>query len=332
MKIILIGGTRFLGRHFVEHAVKAGHDITLFHRGLSGCTDFPEIEHVHGDRAHDLERLGDRAWDAVVDTSGYLPRIVRTSAQFFAKRANHYTFVSSLSVYNTYTPGMVEHDDVAKLEGPEPDVMTPETYGALKALCEQEVMSAFPDRSFHVRAGMIVGPMDYSDRFTYWVRRISMGGDVMVPEPRRRPMQLIHGGDLAAWMLRMAEHRGAGIYHATTPDVPWTFEDVLEACREVSGSKANWVWAPESFFLEEKVEFWQELPLCVPPPEDAVMTVSVAKAVADGLTWKPLLITTRETLAWDAMRPPGTLLKAGLAPEREVALLETWRQRSQKSE
>ena len=328
MKIILIGGTRFLGRHFVEHAVKAGHTITLFHRGATGCTDFPQVEHVHGDRATDLDKLGTRTWDAVVDTSGYLPRIVRTSAQFFAERAQHYTFVSSLSVYNTYRPGMVEHDDVAKLEGPEPDVMTPESYGALKALCEKEVMTAFPDRNVQVRAGMIVGPSDYSDRFTYWVRRVSMGGDIIVPEPRKRPIQIIHAGDLAAWMLHMTEKGGEGIYHATAPKEPHTFEEVLEACREVSGSKPNWVWAPESFFQEEKVEFWQELPLCVPPPEDAVMTVSVAKAIAAGLTWKPLLITTRETLAWDANRPAGTQLKAGLAPEREVALLEIWRKRS----
>jgi hypothetical protein len=130
-------------------------------------------------------------------------------------------------------------------------------------------------------------------------------------------------------MLRMAERRGIGIYHATTPDVPWTFEGVLDACREVSGSKPNWVWAPESFFVEQKVEFWQELPLCAPPPDDAVMTVSVAKAVRDGLTWRPLLVTARETLAWDAYRPSGTQLKAGLAPEREIALLETWHKRSQ---
>lgn len=328
MKIVLIGGTRFLGRHFVEHAVKAGHDITLFHRGSAACADFPHVEHVHGDRAQDLERLGDRTWDAVIDTSGYLPRVVRTSAQFFASRATHYTFVSSLSVYNTYQPGMVEHDDVAKLDGPEPETMTPETYGALKALCEREVMAAFPDRSVQVRAGMIVGPWDYSDRFTYWVRRVSMGGEIIVPEPRRRPIQIIHAGDLAAWMLRMTEQGGNGIYHATAPQEPFTFEEMLEACREVSGSKPSWVWAPESFFTEEKVEFWQELPLCVPPPEDAVMTISVAKAMADGLTWKPLLITARETLAWDAMRPPGTQLKAGLAPEREVSLLEAWRKRS----
>ncbi len=329
MKIVLIGGTRFLGRHFVEHAVKAGHSITLFHRGLAGCTDFPEVEHVHGDRAHDLDKLGDRIWDAVVDTSGYLPRVVRTSAQYFAERAQYYTFVSSLSVYNTYTPGMVEHEDVARLHGPEPDAMTSETYGALKALCEKEVMAAFPYRNVQVRAGMIVGPSDYSDRFTYWVRRISMGGEILVPEPRRRPIQIIHAGDLAAWMLRMVEQRGNGTFHATAPHEPFTFEEVLEACRVVSGSKPTLVWAPESFFQEEKVEFWQELPLCVPPPEDAVMTVSVAKAIADGLTWRPLLVTARETLAWDAYRPAGTQLKAGLAPEREVALLETWRKRSQ---
>ncbi|HET9234090.1 MAG TPA: NAD-dependent epimerase/dehydratase family protein [Candidatus Eisenbacteria bacterium] len=326
MKIVLLGGTRFLGRHFVEHAVKAGHAITLFHRGLSGCTDFPEVEHVHGDRTQDLERLGDRTWDAVVDTSGYFPRIVRTSARFFADRAAHYTFVSSLSVYNVYQPGMVEHDDVAKLEeGPEPDAITPENYGALKVLCEKAVMDSFPDRSLHVRAGMIVGPWDYSDRFTYWVRRVSTGGDILVPEPRRRPMQLIHAGDLAAWMLRMVETRGSGIYHATSPQEPWTFEEVLDACREVSGSKVNWVWAPESFFLEHKVEFWQELPLCAPPPDDAVMTISVGKAIADGLTWRRLLITARETLAWDAVRPPGTTLKAGLTPAREVELLDLWR-------
>jgi nucleoside-diphosphate-sugar epimerase len=328
MKVLLLGGTRFLGRHLVEHARAAGHELTLFHRGLPHCTEFPEVLHVHGDRTQDLDRLNGRTWDAVIDTSGYLPRVVRASAARLASRAGHYTFVSSISVYNTFRPGMTEHEDVARLSDPATEEITGDTYGALKALCEQEVEAAFPGRALHVRAGLIVGPWDYTDRFTYWVRRLSTGGEILVPEPPSRPVQLIHAGDLAAWMLRMAEPGRAGVYHATSPHDPWTFEDVLKACRDVSGSKATWSWAPESFFQDEQVAFWQELPLCTPAPDHAVCQVSVAKAVRDGLTWRPLQVTARETLAWDAVRPPGTLLKAGLTPARELALLETWRRRN----
>jgi 2'-hydroxyisoflavone reductase len=328
MKLLVLGGTRLIGRHLVEHALAGGHRITLFHRGLPQCALFPEVEHVHGDRATDLVRLGDRTWDAVIDNCGYLPRLVRTSAGFLASRTGHYTFVSSMSVYTSYRPGMTEHDDVAHIDNPETEEITPETYGALKALCEREVEAAFPGRALFVRAGLIVGPWDYSDRFTYWVRRISTGGEIIVPEPQDRPIQMIHAGDLAAWMLRMAEARTAGIYHASSPAEPWTMKEVLEACRDVSGSKPTWVWAPEAFFLEEKVEFWQELPLCTPAPDHAVFQLSVAKAVARGLAWRPLAVTARETLAWDAERPPGTVLKAGLTPQREVELLDALRKRS----
>jgi 2'-hydroxyisoflavone reductase len=197
----------------------------------------------------------------------------------------------------------------------------------LKALCEEAVEAVFPGRALHVRAGLIVGPHDYTDRFTYWVRRLSTGGEVLVPEPRNRPVQMIHAGDLAAWILRMTEGGKSGIYHATTPDVPWTLETVLEACRDVSGSKVAWVWAPEGFFLEHQVAFWQELPLCVPQAEAAMLQVNVGKAVRDGLTWRPLQVIARETLAWDARRPPGTTLLAGLTAARETELLQAWHER-----
>jgi 2'-hydroxyisoflavone reductase len=327
MRLLVIGGTRFLGKHLVPRARAAGHDLTVFHRGMSGCSGEPGVEHLHGDRQKDLDLFRGRSWDAVVDTCGFVPRVVRASAEALAGSVDRYVFVSSISVYREFRTGMTENDDVARLADPTVEEITGETYGGLKSLCEEAVEAALPGRSLHVRAGLIVGPDDYTDRFTYWVRRISTGGEVLVPEPGNRPVQMIHVDDLAAWMLRMIEAKQTGVYHATTPDVPWTFADVLGACREVSGSKAEWVWVPEKFLLDEKVVFWQEIPLCIPEAERALLQVGVGKAVREGLTWRPLLITARETLAWDARRPPGTQLKAGLTAERETELLRTWRER-----
>ena len=229
MKVLILGGTRFLGRHLVEQALEAGDAVTLFHRGTGGCTLFPEVEHIHGDRDGQLDRLKDGRWDVVIDTSGYVPRLVSDSARLLADRVEHYTFVSTISVFREFVPGMNEDAPLAELEDPTVETVTGETYGGLKVLCERAAEAAMPGRVHHVRAGLIVGPHDNTDRFTYWVRRIPMGGRVLIPEPADRPIQVIHAGDLAAWILARAGKRRPGTFLATGPRTPHTMEDLVAA-------------------------------------------------------------------------------------------------------
>ncbi len=331
MKLLILGGTKFLGRHTVELARKAGHTITLFHRGETNPELFPEVEHVLGNRDGGLDKLAGRTWDVAIDNCGYFPRLVDASARFLADKVGHYTFVSSISVYSKFYAGMDERAPIAVLEDPTVEEITETTYGGLKALCEEAAERAMPGRVLSVRAGLIVGPYDVTDRFTYWVRRVAMGGRVLVPSPPERPAQFIHAADLAAWMLKMAERGKAGIYNATGPLSStgagagiYTMEEVLAACREAAGSKAEFVWVDERYLLERKVELWSDLPLATPAEEDGLMEVDVSRAAADGLTVRPLLNIVRETLAWDATRPIGTELKAGLKPARESELLTEW--------
>jgi 2'-hydroxyisoflavone reductase len=324
MKCLILGGTRFLGRHLVEQGKAGGHTITLFHRGQGGCSLYPEVEHIHGNRDGELRKLAGRRWDVAIDTSGYVPRLVGASARALAEQVEHYTFVSSISVYPKFWPDMTEEAPVSVLSDPTVEEITGETYGGLKVLCEQAAEDAMPGRVCHVRSGLIVGPHDPTDRFTYWVRRVSTGGKVLAPGPPERSVQLIHGADLADWMLRMAANRKAGVFHAVGPAPPHTLNQVLDTCREASGSNASWVWASEPFLVERKVEFWSDLPVCVTEDAIGVMDVNIERAVREAIRFRPLLQTVRETLAWDMSRPPGTTLKAGLAPARELELIQAW--------
>jgi len=324
MRLLVIGGTRFVGRHLVEAALAAGAEVTLFHRGSGGCTLFPEVRHVHGDRDGGLSALGDGSWDAVVDTCGYVPRLVRASAEFLAGRAGHYTFISTISVYSPFTPGLDEISPVAALDDPTTEEVTGETYGGLKVLCEQAAEAAMPGRVLQVRPGIIVGPHDPTDRFTYWVRRIPMGGRVLVPSPPDRPIQFVHAADLGAWVVRMALAGKTGVYNATGPDTPHTMEALVRTCRDVGGGNAEFVWVDEPFLVREGVGFWRELPLCIEAADRGVFMARVGKALDDGLELRPMVQTVRETLAWDAKREPGTQLAAGLKADREAELLERW--------
>jgi len=324
MKLLVIGGTRFVGRHLVEAALKEGMEVTLFHRGASGCDLFPEAEHLHGDRDGGLEPLRGRHWDAAVDTCGYVPRIVRASAELLADQVNHYTFISTISVYSPFTAGMDETAPVATLEDPATETITAETYGGLKVLCEQAAEEAMPGRVLHVRPGIIVGPYDPTDRFTYWVRRIPMGGPVLVPGPPERPIQFIHAGDLGAWVVRMLAAGRTGVYNATGPEPPHTMEAVVRTCKEVGGGNADFVWVDEPFLKQNEVGFWRELPLCIEWESHEVFLSTIRKSVEAGLELRPLVQTIRETLAWDVGRPPGTQLAAGLKADREADLLKRW--------
>ena len=324
MRLLIIGGTRFMGRHLTEFALAAGHEVTLFHRGETGADLFPEAEHVLGDRDGGFAPLGGGRWDAAVDMCGYFPRQVREATAFLADRVEHYTFISSISVYPDGAKDLDEDSPVIRLEDPGVEEITEKTYGGLKALCEEAAERGMPGRVLNVRSGLIVGPHDPTDRFTYWVRRAAAGGKVLAPLPQERPVQFIHAADGAAWILRMAERRGTGVFNVAGPQRPHTLAEVLTACREVSGSQAEFVWIPEAFLVEAGAKFWEEITLCEPGDSAGIMSVDISRALAEGLELRPLVQTARETLAWDAYRPPGTELKAGLAAVREAELLRRW--------
>jgi 2'-hydroxyisoflavone reductase len=322
MRILILGGKLFLGRHLVEAAVVRGHEVTLFNRGQTNPELFPEVENLHGDRDGDLSALEGRSWDSVIDTSARVPRWVRTSAELLADRVDHYTFVSSCSVYaDTSRPGTDERAPVHTLEDETVEEITSaETYGALKALCESAAEESLPGRVLSVRAGLIVGPYDDSGRFTYWVHRIARAGDVLAPEPHDQPVQLIHARDLAEWILTMAEEERVGVFNATGPEQPLTMEQLLEECRAATGSEARIVWTDEQALVDQGVEAWTDLPLWLAPGSNreiaGFLAIDVSKAVAAGLRFRPLEQTVRDTLEQAETKP-----EAGLDPVRERALL-----------
>lgn len=328
MRILIFGGTNFLGRHTAA-ALERGHEVTLFHRGQTNPGLFPDAEEILGDREHDLALLAGREWDAVIDVPGYVPRIVRASAQALAGHVKHYAFISTISVYDSIPePGMDESAPVGQLPEPSEDVQ--KYYGQLKALCEDEVRAAFPDAALVIRPGLIVGPFDPTDRFSYWPIRISDGGEVLAPGDPDRQVQVIDARDLANWTVDCVERGTTGTFNATGPATRLTMREMLEACREGTASDATFTWVDESFLEAEGVGPWMEVPLWLPASDTdtrGMLAVSIDRAVNAGLTFRPLAETARDTLAWHRSRPAGTQLKAGLQPERERELLEKWQAR-----
>jgi 2'-hydroxyisoflavone reductase len=342
MKLLILGGTKFLGLYVVEAALARGHEVTLFNRGNLNPEMFPGVEKLRGDRDGGLDSLRGKRWDAVVDTSGFSPRVVRDSARLLSAGVEHYTFISSQSVYrDTRVPGVDEDYPVSTITDErlrEAEALNQselldapfygEMYGALKALSERAVEGEMPGRVLNVRAGLIVGPHDNTDRFTYWPRRVAEGGEVLAPGDPKRQVQFIDVRDLAGWVLDMAEARRVGTFNATGPDYRLTMGRVLEVCRGTTGSDARFVWVDEKFLLDAGVEPWMEVPLWTTEADIAnryFMGVSVEKAIAAGLRFRPLSETVRDTLEWDLTRPADTKRRAGLARERERELLDAWR-------
>ena len=334
MRILILGGPVFVGRYLIEAALARGHEVTLFNRGRHHAELYPEVEKLRGERDGNLEALRGRRWDAVIDTCGYVPRVVRASAALLADAVDQYTFISSVSVYTEFAPGMDETAPVGTLTETElreadaieaADRTTGVTYGRLygplKAACEQAAEEAMPGRVLTIRPGLIVGPHDYSDRFTYWVHRVARGGEVLAPGRPGRQVQFIDVRDLAEWVVRMIEARQVGVFNAKGPDYLLTMQRLLEECRAVSGSDARFVWVSESFLLESGVKPWTEVPLWIPEEHDESTYVDFSKALAAGLTFRPLAETIRDTLAWDNTRPPDEERQAGLKRERELELL-----------
>jgi 2'-hydroxyisoflavone reductase len=325
VRVLVLGGTAFLGRAFVDAALVRGHELTLFNRGRSNPGAFPQVEQLHGDRDGGLDVLRGRTWDAVYDTSGYLPRVVRASVELLREAAPHYTFVSSISVYADFSrPGVDEHSPVATVDDESNEDVNAH-YGALKALCERVVQDVYGESALVIRPGLIVGPHDPTDRFTYWPRRVAEGGDVLAPAPPDRPLQFIDVRDLGEWSVRLIEERASGVFNATGPDRLLTMGELLDESVRVTGSGARPVWVDEAFLLEQGVGPWMELPLWIPAGEmGAMMEADISRAVAAGLTFRPITETVRATLEWDTARPQAERdePKAGLARERERELLE----------
>jgi 2'-hydroxyisoflavone reductase len=322
VKLLIVGGTRFLGRHLAQQALDAGHHVTLFHRGQSNAALFPEAEHRIGDRNGDLFALREGTWDAVIDTSAYVPRQVRAMADALKGRVGHYQLVSTISVYADLSrPGGDEHAALATLADPSTEVIDGDTYGGLKALCEQALTEAMPDRAAIVRPGLLVGPHDPTGRFTWWVQRMQHGGTVLCPGSPQAALQFIDARDAAALMLRAAQTARCETINLTGPTEPLTMGAFFEAARAVLNPNATLRWIDEATLLAAGVAPWTELPLWVPADTAGLHAVDLSRARAAGLACRPLADTLRDTAAWAMQTPKAVPPHIGLAAEREAQQL-----------
>jgi 2'-hydroxyisoflavone reductase len=297
MKLLVLGGTVFLGRHVVDAALADGHEVTLFNRGKTNSDLYPEVERLTGDRDGGLTALEGRSWDGVVDTSGYVPRVVRQSAELLQSAVGRYVFVSSISVYADPSVPADESSPLAELADPfSEDVQT--DYGALKAACEHVVEEVFDERGTNARAGLIVGPYDPTERFTYWPRRLAEGGDVLAPGEPSAAVQFIDARDLAAWLVREAEHGPGGVFNATGPAEPMTIGALLDEANDAVGAGARLVWTDGQRLLDAEVQPWTELPLWLPDEFDGMLRADNTRAIAAGLTFRPVRDIVLDTLAW----------------------------------
>jgi 2'-hydroxyisoflavone reductase len=338
MKLLILGGTQFVGRHMVERAIARGHEITLFNRGSKN--PFPTLETIIGDRD---PQIGDgltglekavnagRTWNAVIDVNGYVPRIVRASGQLLKSVVKQYVFISSVSVYaNLSQPGADENATLIELEDVTTENLEGLNYGGLKVICERVIEELFSSRSTVIRPGLVVGPHDHTDRFTYWPVRVARGGEIIAPDVPDAPVQFIDARDLADFTLHASETSTGGIFHATSPVI--TIQTMLETCKTVTGEDANIHYLEGKFLLEHNVNPWMgpdSLPLWVgnDPGEAGFLQINVNKALEAGLKIRSLEQTVRDTLEWAQTRGADHEWKSGLTAARETELLEVYKQK-----
>jgi len=338
LRILMLGGTRFIGIHMTRLALERGHEVTHFTRGRSGLGLFPSVRQLNGDRNGQIDALASGEWDAVIDNSGYVPRHVRLSAELLAPRVRQYVFVSSISVYPDFSVPRGEDSPVGKLDDETVEKVDGTTYGPLKALCEQAAERAFPGRATILRPGLIVGPEDNTDRFTYWPARAARGGDFIAPVGPREPIQVIDARDLAAFTLRCVEQRTMGVFNLVSAPGQFTIGDVVaesvRAAQRLAKPTAapRPVWLPLAFLDAQKLEGWSDLPVWSPSRdgEAAFAATPVQRALRAGLAIRPMRGTVTDTLAWHLTRPEAqrNALKAGLSTDREAAALAAWRART----
>jgi len=336
LRILILGGTGFIGPYQVRYALSRGHKVTTFNRGKTHPGELPkEVEQLIGDRNGKLDALKNRQWDVAIDNPTTLPAWVRDAAQVLKGNVDRYVFISTISVYADPPPsGLDEDSPLQKYDGPDPYKETLEamkaggykTYGPLKALSEKEAEKWFPGKTLIIRPGLIVGPRDETDRFTYWPARIGRGGEVLAPGTPNDPLQFIDARDLAEWTIRMVENREKGIYNATGPIKPLGIGEMLEEIKAALNSNATFTWLPYEFLKKHDVQPWSDMPVWA-GDELGLARTKINRAIGKGLTFRPLADTTRDTLAWFKSLPRDrqSHLKAGLSPEREAEVLSAWK-------
>jgi 2'-hydroxyisoflavone reductase len=335
-KILILGGTAFIGPHFIEQAQARGHEITMFNRGRSNTDLFPKVEKLVGNRFPDVDEglqaieaaiAGGRRWDVVYDTSAYVPRVAKASAELLAKACDHYIFISTLSVFADRSVDVSEDSPLGKLEDESEERVTGASYGPLKALCEQAVEAAMPGRAAIVRPGLIVGPGDTSDRFTWWPHRIALGGDTLAPGFGENPIQVIDVRDLSRWAIQIAEEGTVGVFNAVGMASVITMEEFLHGCKIVLGSDNKFIWVDQQFLLDRDVRAYSEIPLWLPREDPPYGTAQCQKAMAAGLSFRPLGATIRDTYDWAVAREGYERWRAGMAADREAKILSEWHTR-----
>ena len=334
LNILILGGTGFTGPHQVRYALSRGHKVTLFNRGRQTETWPGPVEQLLGDRnTGDLKSLEGRSWDVCIDNPTTLPFWVRDAGKALAGHVGQYIFISTISAYGSdAAPNQDETAPVQVYKGADPMAETMknvqanmELYGQLKAVSEAEAKKQFGEATTIIRPGLIVGPGDETDRFTYWPVRLARGGEVLAPGDGTDPVQFIDARDLAEWTIRMAETRTTGVFNGDGPARTLSVKSMLKTVGEAVHSDARLVWAPTKFLDAENVQAWSDLPVWVPGQGDTAGFArrSVARALAAGLTYRPLAVTAADTLAWFRAQPADrqAKLRAGLAPDREAALI-----------
>jgi 2'-hydroxyisoflavone reductase len=334
LRILILGGTGFTGPYQVRYALSRGHKVTTFNRGKTHPGELPsEVEQLIGDRNGKLDTLKGRKWDVAIDNPTTLPAWVRDAAEILKGNVQRYVFISTISVYADTSKGVDETAPLAKYDGPDPYKETLEamkasgykTYRPLKALSEKEAEKWFPGKTLIIRPGLIVGPGDETDRFTYWPVRIDRSGEVLAPGTPSDPVQFIDARDLAEWTIRMAENRETGIYNATGPAKPLGIGEMLDQTKSALNSDAKFTWVPANFLEQQKVEAWSDMPVWA-GDELGLARTNISRALAKGLTFRPLTETARDTLAWFKSQPQDrqSKLRAGLTPDREAEVLAAW--------
>jgi 2'-hydroxyisoflavone reductase len=334
LRILILGGTGFTGPYQVRYALSRGHKVTTFNRGKTHPGELPkEVEQLIGDRDGQLDALKGRKWDVAIDNPTTLPVWVRDAAEILKGNVERYVFISTISVYADTSKGADEMAPLANYEGADPYKETLQamkasgykTYGPLKALSEKEAEKWFPGKTLIIRPGLIVGPRDETDRFTYWPVRIERGGEVLAPGTTNDPVQFIDARDLAEWTIRMVENRETGIYNATGPAKPLVIEEMLDQIKGAFNSDATFTWVPADFLEKQKVEAWSDMPVWT-GEESGMARTNITRALAKGLTFRPLAETARDTLTWFKSQPQDrqSKLRAGLTPEREAEVLAAW--------
>lgn len=336
MKILVLGGTVFIGRHIVESALIRGHTVSVFNRGRENRELFPDIEKLRGDRHSDLEALKGKNWDVVIDASGYMPKAVRLSSETLVNSVERYIYISTQSVYQeishreldeTFPTRQLSQEELAAAEnlsvGDFPTGYSYEAYyGGLKAECEKEVRDVLTNRVMVVRPGVVVGPHDYTNRLAYWISRISKGGEVLCPNHPQIPVRYIDVRDLAEWIILSAENRSTGVYNTLGP-TELTFGELLSTCKTIANSDAKLTWINEKELLERNVQHWTDLPLWLSSNLEGFFFSKDKRAIHKGMQYRSVDQTVKDTFDWLKETDSHFRISQGLSAEREDELLKS---------